>query len=394
VDVKASDSYPVHNLNTGSNYTSIQEAINAPETLDGHTIFVEEGTYYEHVIVGKSLMLLGENRETTIIDGNMTGHVVSITKDHVNVTSFKIQRSGRSLFNSGISLSSTEYCDISGNRIVDNSVGIYGSPKNTSISSNTITNNTIGVAIDPGATRNIISRNRLMANTVSIHIYYANSNNISENNITSNWRSITLGYSKSNRFYHNHFFNNTEQVLILASGYANFWDNGLEGNYWDNYTSVDSNYDGIGDSWHEIDQNNVDHYPMMGMFNSFNTSVNKQVNVISNSTIEDFTYFDINNTIRMHVSNRTTNQTFGFCRVCIPHDLVSEPFNVNIEGAIPVHWNYTLFDNGTHRWIYFAYEHSTLEIVIVPEFPSLIILPLFVTAALLALIAYRRRRLV
>jgi len=69
----------VHNLDTGLNYTSIQEAIDAPQTLYGHTIFVEEGIYYEHVVLNKSLSLIGENRSTTIIDGNHTGNVIKIT---------------------------------------------------------------------------------------------------------------------------------------------------------------------------------------------------------------------------------------------------------------------------------------------------------------------------
>jgi len=375
-----------------ADFSTIQEAIN--NANEGDTICVYNGTYYENVVVNRAVSLIGENRDSTIVDGNMTGDVVRITQDHVNITGFTIQRSGRALFNSGISLSSTGHCDISGNRIVDNEIGIYGSPKNASISNNTITNNHIGVAIDPGATCNIISGNCLMANNVSIHIYNANSNNIFENNITNNWRSITLGYSRNNRFYHNYFFNNTEQILIFPSGYANFWDNSLEGNYWDNYTSVDSNYDGIGDSWHEIDQNNVDHYPLMGMFSSFNTSIGYHVNVISNSTVEDLHYFESNNTIKMHV---TGLEGIGFCRVCFPkllfcpHCLPHIAVVIN-DGLTPVLYdNYTLHENATHKWIYFAYEHSTHEIDIIPEFPSFLILPLFMITTLLAVIIYRRK---
>lgn len=70
--VEASNGYPVHNLDTGLNYTSIQAAISAPETINGHTIFVEEGIYYEHLVVNKDVSLIGQNRQTTIIDGNMT----------------------------------------------------------------------------------------------------------------------------------------------------------------------------------------------------------------------------------------------------------------------------------------------------------------------------------
>ena len=103
IHIKASNGFPVHNLSTGLNYTSIQAAINALETLDGHVIFVEKGTYFEHVTVDKSLTLLGEDREATIIDGNLTGNVIWITKDHVNIRGFTIRRGGRESFNSGIS---------------------------------------------------------------------------------------------------------------------------------------------------------------------------------------------------------------------------------------------------------------------------------------------------
>ncbi|MHA1289942.1 MAG: hypothetical protein ACTSPB_21380, partial [Candidatus Thorarchaeota archaeon] len=133
----------------------------------------------------------------------------------------------------------------------------------------------------------------------------------------------------------------------------------------------------------------------MGPFNSFNASQGYTVDVISNSTVNDFEYFESNSTIRMYVSNMTSNQTFGFCRVRIPHTLMNEtaPITVLVNGTIPHYWNYTLYDDEYNRWIYFEYEHSTLEIVIIPEFQSLIILPLFMIATLVTAIVYRRKRL-
>jgi hypothetical protein len=71
---------------------------------------------------------------------------------------------------------------------------------------------------------------------------------------------------------------------------------------------------------------------------------------------------------------------------------MNETYHVTIDGVEPYYVNYTLYDNSTHRWIYFNYEHSTPEIVIVSEFPLFLILPLFMMATLLAVIAYRRKR--
>ncbi len=386
--VKAPNGHPVHNLDTGLNYTSIQEAIDAPETDDEHTVLVKAGTYYENVVVDKAISLIGENTSTTIIDGNMTGHVVSIIKDHVNVTGFTMQRSGRIQFDSGISIGNAEHCGISGNRIIDNEVGIHGSPRNTSMSDNIIVNNHIGIAIDPGGTGNSVYRNHLMANTVSIHIYFANSNNISENKIENNWRSITLGYSRCNRFNHNYFFNNTEQVLILTIGDINFWDSGYPsgGNYWSEYNGSDSDNDGIGDTAYIIEASNIDNYPLMGMFSSFNVTSEHHVQMICNSTISEFQHNG--SAISFNVTGE--DSSVGFCRITIPTALMNETYHVFVNGT-EVEYSLLPVSNRTHSYLYFTYEHSTKEVVIIPEF-SLLLLPLFMLGTLLAAIFYRRKR--
>jgi nitrous oxidase accessory protein NosD len=110
--VKSANSSRVHNLNTGINYTTIQEAINASETEDGHVIFAEEGTYYEHVTISKSIWLVGEKRDTTVIDGNGTGTVIQITANNVSIINFTIKNAGKAWSGSGYSPSS-----ISGNNV-------------------------------------------------------------------------------------------------------------------------------------------------------------------------------------------------------------------------------------------------------------------------------------
>jgi hypothetical protein len=173
----------------------------------------------------------------------------------------------------------------------------------------------------------------------------------------------------------------------------NSWDNGFEGNYWSDYTGVDLNHDGIGDSHHVINVFNKDHCPLMGPFSSFNTSRGYHVNVISNSTIEDFDYFESNCTIKMYVSNMTANQTYGFCRICIPHALIDGAYNVTIDGAEPYYINYTVYDDGENRWIYFSYQHSILEIVIVPEFPTWTATLLILLVLIVFITIYKRRLL-
>jgi parallel beta-helix repeat protein len=505
-------SLPVHNINTGLGYTTIQEVINVPETLDRHTIFVEAGTYYENVVVNKTVSLIGENRETTIIDGNKTGSVVAITVNNVSIIGFTVQNSGPrgssgyGPFDCGIFVSSSSEICITENVVTNNSLGIYFDMcSNNTLRNNNLTRNTINLLVggdlitygylhmlhdidetnivnespiyywigehdkqipyDAGCIYLVNSTNITVKDieiTNSLVCLVSTNNSIVEN-VKVNFGGISLGLSQdnivtnntltngaialtwspnnavsynvvsdfsvgmylyssywwahpnnnfilgntiancavgisiptyadcnNNTIYHNNFINNTKDVDSHDS--INFWDNGFEGNYWSDHNGIDSDCDGIGDTSYVIDDNNQDNYPLMGIFHSFNTSQGYIVDVISNSTINDFEYFESNSTVKMYVSNMTSDQTFGFCRVRIPHDLMNEtvPITVLVNGTEPCYWNYTLYDDGNNRWIYFEYEHSTLEIVIVPEFSSFLILPLFIIISLLYVITRKR----
>jgi parallel beta-helix repeat protein len=436
VDAQALDSYPVHNINTGLNYASIQEAINAPETLNGHTIFVESGTYYEHFAINKSLSLIGQGRGTTIIDGNGTGLLVAA--NNVNISGFTIRNGGFhgivlnqvanctlddilsfrsksciSLMNSnrnrilnsefsngkaGIMLFNSTENEIINNTVSENwyagigTGGPEGSSRNlitnnkiwhntyagpnapgygldlvgsdNEISYNSISNNNNGIILDM-AYRNLIIDDKISDNSeIGISLSRGSKNNtIIENTIKSNGYGVFLDTLGNNTFYQNNFVNNIIQASMLGVHYA--WNNGREGNYWSDYRGVDSNLDGIGDTPYIIDEMlHKDACPLMGMFSSFNTSLGYQVKVVSNSAAEDFQYFESTCTIRMRVSNTTVNQTFGFFRICIPHALMNESYQVTVDGAEPHYVNYTLYDDGGHRWIYLILKYPAHELVI------------------------------
>jgi len=273
---------------------------------------------------------------------------------------------------------------------------VMGYSDDNRILNNTVSHADVGIEMQQICSNSIIANNMVSENSLyGIYIESENEetryNAIVGNNIMLSLIGIRITRLSGNVIYHNNFVDNTNQSSISNS--TNIWDDGYPsgGNYWSDYTGVDSNRDGIGDSWHEISENNTDNYPLMGMFHSFNTSLGKYVNVISNSTIDSFRYFESNTTIIIHVSNMTSGQTFGFCRIRIPHALMNETYHVTIDGTEPYYVNYTLYDDGENRWIYFNYQHSTLEIVIIPEFPSFLILPLFMMATLMAVIVYRRK---
>ncbi|GAH31832.1 unnamed protein product, partial [marine sediment metagenome] len=94
-----------------NNYTVIQEAIN--DAIDGDTVFVydDSAPYYENVIVDRSIDLIGEDRNTTIIDGEIGDIIIKIISDNVVVSGFTLTNGYM-----GIAIIS-DFCIISGNII-------------------------------------------------------------------------------------------------------------------------------------------------------------------------------------------------------------------------------------------------------------------------------------
>ncbi|UCH31591.1 MAG: right-handed parallel beta-helix repeat-containing protein [Candidatus Bathyarchaeota archaeon] len=373
--------HPVHNLNTGMGYASIREAINANQTSAGHTIYVKPGIYFETIELNKvNLALIGENYQTTIIDGQSNGKdVVTLKANGTTIEGFTV-RNGYY----GVTMSPwTHGHIIAKNVIMNNYYGVSGhyDCKNITISGNTIVANSIA-GIKMSFSHSFIHDNVISANgkdefqeygsgiqiTKGVfhdEITYCISNVVSANVIENQKMGISAPqYSEQNRFFHNNFVNNSKQLSIQGVK----WNNTLENNYWSDFDGIDGNRNGIGDSSYIINDEAQDEHPLMGMFSRYIALPANYIGVVSNSTVEWFQYSEINNTIKLHVSNSSQSQIYGFCRMSIPHMVISEPYNVTINGAIPIYWNYTLHDNGTHRWIYFSYRHSELEIVIIPEF--------------------------
>ncbi len=75
-------------------FDKIQDGINA--VAEGGTVYVFNGTYYENVIVNKTINLIGESREGTIIDAQGYMSPLRLTADRVNVSHFALIHSGES----------------------------------------------------------------------------------------------------------------------------------------------------------------------------------------------------------------------------------------------------------------------------------------------------------
>jgi hypothetical protein len=69
---------PVVNEDTNITYLTLQSAIDAEETLNGHHLTVAPGIYAENVTITKSLTITGAGQELTILDGGGIGRVITI----------------------------------------------------------------------------------------------------------------------------------------------------------------------------------------------------------------------------------------------------------------------------------------------------------------------------
>jgi len=172
-----------------ADFHSIQEAIR--NSSRGDTIYVKAGTYYEHIVVNKTLLLIGENKELTIIDGNGTGTVVTVTASNVNITEFTIQNSGNGYLDSGIFLTNTIMNNISGNIITQNKGStVHGMllqySENNVISGNTVSNNGWGIELQYYSNNNFIHDNIIANNSVGMVLYLSKSNKIRNNTINYN----------------------------------------------------------------------------------------------------------------------------------------------------------------------------------------------------------------
>ena len=178
------------------NYTKIQDAIY--NASDGDTVFVYHGTYNESVGISKSIFVIGEDKNTTIIDGQFRFiAVVQFVADNIFFSGFSVIHSKFNL--NGFGMSVTSHNIVTNNIIADN-LGCYG-----------------GMLIlgDYNQVNNNIVRNNTL-DGISIRSSYTT---ISENDISDNLEGISVFSSTNLIITKNHIHNNSEIGI-----YVRAWD--------------------------------------------------------------------------------------------------------------------------------------------------------------------------
>ena len=229
-------------------YQHIQDAIDNA-SIDS-TVFVNNGIYYENIFINKTIALLGEDKNLTIVDGQDNGDVIYVgyPANGVAISGFTIRNAGKrygnGMFDGGIDLNSDQNT-IKNNIFTKNFIAgliLFGSSKN-SIENNYIgDSNRSGIEFLSGRF-NKISNNTITNNTdygISVSSMGNSSKNIfSYNNFDKNREGISV-YHSDNTIIHNNFLNNYVRHascpfnIWTFSPSRNFWD----ANYWDNWNGV------------------------------------------------------------------------------------------------------------------------------------------------------------
>jgi parallel beta-helix repeat protein len=266
---------------------------------------------------------------------------------------------------------------------------LFFNTTNSKIENITVANNYVGIYLLDSSNNVLASNTASSNNYVGIYLLDSSNNVLASNTASSNnMYGIQLSSSSNNVLFHNNLINNTNPTYTLAS-FNNTWDDGYPsgGNYWSNYTGLDADGDGIGDVPYTIGSN-VDNYPLMGMFSDFVVTSEYHVQAICNSSISDFQY---NGTaISFNVTGET--DTAGFWRICIPRAMMNETYHVFVNG-MEVPCNLLPCSDRTHSYLYFSYNHSTHEVIVIPEFPLLTILSLLMITTLLTALIYKKKSL-
>ena len=367
VKIQASASRDPEIIRVPLNFTTIQAAVDY--ATSGDTVIVAPGIYQENLIINKSITIVGEDRNTTIIDGSIAQVVISMKTDNVTVQDLTVTKSFHGPNDLGISVENAAGVSINNVIVTDTTTGIgLRFCTNSVFSNNIITNNTVVGITCYFSGRNFFSKNAVYDNSIGILVYTSSSNVFTANTLSSNEQGISVvAGSRQNIFFHNNF---EDTVSTDQSPNAqNIWSKNGEGNFWASYAGIDADNDGIGDPGYAyfVDKNNFDEYPLMGIFSEFTVTTNATyfVDIVSNSTISGFRYEIGRETGNKMITFNASGQTgqTGFCRMTIPTSIIDYPLTI-ITNEGQAQGNLLSASNQTDIYLYFTYsaENQTVTV--------------------------------
>jgi parallel beta-helix repeat protein len=178
-------------------YRYIDDAYIASE--DGYTIYVLEGDYFDITPINKSIKIIGDKQDKTIIHGGLY-----LTSNNIIITNLTI------------------------NHYYYGEVGIYILSSNNNIKNNKILGCDIGIHIEPGSYNNTIEKN--LIDFSHLHGIYLNScNNTIKNNLIqrSEISGIEIVYYSTDNLIFNNLISTTVNGIRGYGSEKNIIENNL-----------------------------------------------------------------------------------------------------------------------------------------------------------------------
>jgi parallel beta-helix repeat protein len=292
-------------------YPTIQPAVDAANPGDTIIVAPSpSGTYPGNISIAKSLTLTGTSSSSviinasninsgitvdatsgvsisqiTIVDPESTGNGIAVLSSlDVSITGVVVSSTLSGTGSFGIWLSNSNNVVLSHDTIGGNlyGVAVQGGFSNSiradnltgnhaadiflnattgnQVKNNILTRSQIGIDVLQDSNGNVVTNNTVVDRNSLAGIFISGSSNnqftandIDFNNQTSSTTGVHLENSSGNSFYYNNIRNNSIQVFTVFSTdlTANKWDDGAvnpRGNYWSDYTGIDNDTDGVGDT--------------------------------------------------------------------------------------------------------------------------------------------------
>ena len=208
----------------------------------GDTVLVHEGLYREgNIVIDKRIVFLGVNYP--VLDGEKKYEVLSVKASSVEVSGFKVIRSGRASLDDPCAIKVYECAGvvISNNILDDNFFGLYIQHgkrciiKNNRITAYAIEEQEIGNGIHCWKSDSLlISANNITGHRDGIYFEFVTNSVIQQNNSTGNIRyGLHFMFSNNDKYIHNHFKDNGAGVAVMFTKKVTMLDNVFEQNWGD-----------------------------------------------------------------------------------------------------------------------------------------------------------------